>query len=179
MSGLGAIELLITTILGSSILPIPSETILLGIGLQGINPIEAAIYGGIGSTIGSIIAYGIGKAYGKKLIEKIGKYFFITKKTTAALNKWFEKFGSATVFVSRLIPIVPHKTFSIIAGTFSADFKNFVLFTLIGSIPRCFLFVYFGNLINSFSNIWTEVISIAIIFIFPLIFSKLANSFKS
>jgi len=171
--------LILMTVLSSSILPIPSESILLSMGLLGISPIEAAIYGGIGSTLGSIIAYWIGKTYGRKLIEKIGKYFFITKKTLTTVNKWSEKFGAATVFVSRLIPIVPHKIFSIIAGVFSIDFKNFVLFTLLGSVPRCFLFVYFGNLINKLNGMRAGLISVAIIFTFPLIFTKLANFLKT
>lgn len=176
---LGTWGLILGTILSSSVLPIPSESVLLAIGLSGINPIEAAIYGSIGSTLGSIVAYWIGKKYGRRLVEKIGKYFFLTKKGIVVINKWSEKLGAATVFLSRIIPIVPHKIFSIIAGISSIDLKNFILFTFIGSIPRCFLLVYFGNLIQKLNNIWFILVSIITVFTFPLIFSKLVNLFKN
>lgn len=179
LTSLGPVGLIFGTLLSSSILPIPSETVLLGIGLSGINPIEVAIWGAIGSTLGSIIAYWIGKSYGKKLVENVGKYFFLTKKGVIAINKWSEKFGTVTVFISRIIPIVPHKIFSIIAGISSVDFKNFVLYTLIGSVPRCFIFTYFGNLIQKLNNVYFILISIAIVFIFPVIFSKLINFLKN
>jgi len=160
--------------LGSSVLPLPSESLLLGMGLTGMNPVEAAVYGGIGSTIGATIAYYIGKAFGRKFVEKIGKYFFLTERALAAMDEWAERFGSAAVLVSRLIPIVPHKIFSIFAGVSKINFKNFLLLTLIGSVPRCFLLVYFGNVVST-SNIWLIAASFIAIFAFPLLFTKVVD----
>lgn len=167
------------TLLSSSVVPIPSESILLAVGLAGINPVEAAIYGGIGSALGAIAAYWIGKYFGSKLVKKVGKYFFLTKSGTHAMKKWSKRFGSPTVLLSRLIPIVPHKIFSIVAGMSSIDLKNFLLLTFMGSVPRCFFLVYFGNLISALSNLWLVIASVVVVFVLPLLFAELVNSIKS
>lgn len=174
-----ALGFLLGMVAGTSVAPIPSESILLSLGLMGFNPLYVAILGGVGSTIGAAIAYWIGKRYGRALVEKIGKYFFLTQKGVGNMDKWSDRFGTSTVLLSRLVPIVPHKIFSIFAGITKIDFKNFTILTLIGSVPRCFILVYFGNYISNFNNIWIVALSIILIFIFPLFFSKLVNVIKS
>ena len=74
----GAIGILTGMAISSSVFPVPSEAILVSTGLLGISPIKMAIWGGMGSTLGAIVAYLVGKFWGRKLIDKIGKYFFIT-----------------------------------------------------------------------------------------------------
>ena len=66
-------------------------------------------------------------------------------------NKWFEKYGLIAAAVGRNIPIV-RTLVSLPIGISRLPFKRFVLYTLIGSIPWTFVFVYFGY---SLGNNWT------------------------
>lgn len=174
-----ALGFLLGMIAGTSVVPIPSESILVGLGLLGFDPTYVAIVGGIGSTIGGTIAYWIGKRYGRFVVDKFGKYFFLTQDKLDTMDKWANRFGSYTVLLSRLIPIVPFKIFSIFAGITKIDFKNYVIMTFIGSIPRCFVLAYFGNFILSLKNLWLVALSIIFVFAFPLIFSKLVDLTRS
>lgn len=174
-----ALGFLTGMIAGTSFVPIPSESILVGLGLLGFDPLYVAILGGIGSTIGGTIAYWIGKKYGRLVVDKLGKYFFLTQDKLDTMDSWANRFGSYTVMLSRLIPIVPFKIFSIFAGITKIDFKNYVITTFIGSIPRCFVLAYFGNLILSLKNWWLIALSIVVVFAFPLIFSKLVDSMRN
>ena len=174
-----ALGFLVGMIAGSSVLPIPSESILVSMGLMGFDPLYAAVLGGVGSTVGAAIAYYIGKLYGRALVEKVGKYFFLTQRGVKTMDKWAERFGPVTVLTSRLVPIVPHKVFSIFAGITKIDFKNFIILTLVGSVPRSFILVYFGNYVGALNSMWAVVGSIILIFVLPLIFVKVVDLTKS
>ncbi|PIY91503.1 hypothetical protein COY71_02820, partial [Candidatus Micrarchaeota archaeon CG_4_10_14_0_8_um_filter_60_7] len=71
---MGGFGVLLGMFLESSIVPIPSEAILVTAGLIGIDPITVTIWGSIGSTLGAIVGYYIGKKGGRPIIDKIGPY---------------------------------------------------------------------------------------------------------
>lgn len=125
----------------SACIPLPSEVImplagqyLIVRGDNWVGILEAGFYGALGCTIGSIIAYWVGALGGRPLIEKYGKYILINKHHLHTADKWFEKYGEATAFFSRLIPVV--RTFiSFPAGVARMNFPKFVLYTFLGSFP--------------------------------------------
>jgi membrane protein DedA with SNARE-associated domain len=176
--GLGPFGTFISMFLVSSVVPIPSEVVLFGAGVASSNPLEVAVYGSLGSSLGAIVAYFIGKRYGRKIMSSIGKYFFITKRIENVLTYWFKKYGNTAILCGRLIPIIPHKVFSILAGVSNMNFKNFFIFTLIGTIARSFFLVYFGNVLNKLNNMWIISLSVLLVFILPLLFSKIAERLK-
>ncbi|OIO28780.1 hypothetical protein COX86_00590 [Candidatus Micrarchaeota archaeon CG_4_10_14_0_2_um_filter_60_11] len=142
---MGGFGVLLGMFLESSIVPIPSEAILVTAGLIGIDPITVTIWGSIGSTLGAIVGYYIGKKGGRPIIDKIGPYLFITKERVCWAEGKCTEYGGGAIFVSRLIPFVPFKVFSITAGVLKFDFKKFVIFTFLGVIPRCFLLAWVGS----------------------------------
>ncbi|VVB67719.1 SNARE associated Golgi protein [Candidatus Norongarragalina meridionalis] len=149
----GGLGILVGMFLESSIVPIPSEVILVTAGLLGFDPLTVAIYGTIGSTLGAIVGYFIGKLGGRPVIDKIGPYLFITQEKVLAAEQKFKEWGGWTVFVSRLIPFIPYKVFSITSGILKYDFKQFVFFTFIGSFPRCFLLAWIGVQIMQYREV--------------------------
>ena len=66
----------------------------------------AGFYGALGCTIGSTIAYWVGALGGRPLIEKYGKYILINIHLLHTADRWFEKYGEATAFFSRLLPVI-------------------------------------------------------------------------
>ncbi len=68
-------------------------------------------------------------------------------------EKWFDKYGELTVFISRCLPVV--RTFiSFPTGTARMNFAKFIFYTFIGCIPWVFALTYFGYY---FGENWDEV----------------------
>ena len=134
----GGFGILIGMFLESSVLPIPSELILITAGAIGFSPWEVAFWGSIGSTLGAIVGYYIGAKGGRPVVDRYGKYFFVTPSRVGRAELKFKKYGGWTILVSRLVPFIPYKVFSITSGLLKFDIKTFVVFTFIGSIPRAF-----------------------------------------
>lgn len=156
--------------LASSIIPIPSEAVLFAQGAVGLEILKITILGAIGSTLGSLICYYIGR-YGRNFLEKYGKYFFVSSEKLKFGERWFKKWGNYTILVSRIIPVIPFKIFSIASGILKMKFKSYFILTLVGSFPRCFLLAYFGFLVSS--NIYLSILAIAILFAIPALIDRI------
>lgn len=137
--------------LESACMPVPSEVVMPFAGFaaqQGrLNFLLVGAAGSVGSLIGAVLSYAIGYYGGRPLLEKYGKYFFVTKHEMDVAHTWFEKYGAMVIFVSRLLPIF--KTFiSLPAGIARMDFKKFTAATFVGSVPWCFALAYAGVLLG-------------------------------
>jgi membrane protein DedA with SNARE-associated domain len=166
----GDLGIFIGNFLSSSIIPIPSEAVLFAQGAVGLELVKITVLGAIGSTLGSIVCYYIGR-YGRNFLEKYGKYFFVSSEKLKFSEKWFKRWGSYTILVSRIIPVIPFKIFSIASGILKMNFKTYLALTFIGSFPRCFLLAYFGFL--SSTNIYLTILAIAILFAIPALIDRI------
>jgi membrane protein DedA with SNARE-associated domain len=147
ISALGYAGVAIMMAIESMCIPLPSEIIMPFSGFlvsQGrFTLIGIAIAGSIGSVIGSAIAYWVGIAGGRAFIEKYGKYILISHHDLNIADRFFNKYGNAAVFFSRMLPVV--RTFiSLPAGIARMNFTKFVLYTFLGSLPWCFGLGYLG-----------------------------------
>lgn len=147
---LGYWGILLLMALESCNIPIPSEVILpyggFLVSQNQMNIHLAALAGGIGCLIGSIVSYYLGRWLGRPLLWKYGKWFLISQKDIKRSDKFLKKFGSATYFFSRLLPVV--RTFiSFVAGVSAGhdgNFKKFCFYTFIGSWIWSYVLIYFG-----------------------------------
>ena len=170
---LGGFGIFIGMFLESSIVPIPSELVLVTAGILGFSIFDITIYGGLGSTLGAMVGYQIGKYGGRPFLNKFGKYFFVTPEKLKFIDNWFNRWGNYSVLISRLIPFIPYKVFSIASGIGRMNFMNFTIFTLIGSIPRSFILGYFGSLIYTTQNALIIVLALILFASIPIIFTKI------
>ncbi|PIP15772.1 MAG: alkaline phosphatase [Candidatus Portnoybacteria bacterium CG_4_8_14_3_um_filter_44_15] len=99
--------------------------------------------GAAGNLLGSMAAYWIGYAGGRPLIEKYGKYILISGRDLNLADSWFKRYGQATVFFSRLLPIV-RTLISFPAGIAKMNFKKFSFYTVLGSLPWSLALTYIG-----------------------------------
>jgi membrane protein DedA with SNARE-associated domain len=145
----------------SACIPLPSEVtmplagwmLIQAKGLAMGSVLWAGLYGGLGCTIGSIITYWIGAKGGRPLLERYGKYVLISTHDIEVADHWFHKYGEATAFFSRLLPIV--RTFiSLPAGVARMDFGRFTLLTFVGSFVWCVVLAAAGF---AFGSRWQEV----------------------
>jgi len=147
ISTTGYFGVFILMALESACIPIPSEVILPFSGFlvwEGRFVLwQVVLWGALGNLFGSIIAYAVGYFGGRRAIEKYGKYILISCHDLDLADNWFKKYGQATVFFSRLLPIV--RTFiSLPAGIARMDFKKFCFYTFIGCLPWSWLLACFG-----------------------------------
>lgn len=128
-------------------IPLPSEIILpFGGYLVSTGKLSffwTAIAGTVGGTVGSAASYLMGLWGGRPFLLRYGRYIGITEKRLAMADYWFYRYGEATVFFTRLMPII--RTFiSLPAGISGMSFPRFVLYTFLGSLPWCFFLTYLG-----------------------------------
>jgi membrane protein DedA with SNARE-associated domain len=132
----------------SACIPIPSEATMLFAGFNvsdGEYSLVAAVTVGVAANVvGSWIAYAIGY-YGRiDILEKHGKKLHIKPSHLAWADRWFERYGDATVFFSRMLPII--RTFiSLPAGVAKMPFWRFTALTTAGCIPWVFMLTYIGR----------------------------------
>ena len=130
---------------------IPSEAIspfagyLVSLGEMSFPAAVAA--GVLGNLVGSWIAYFIGLWGGRELWFHYGRYVGVREHHLHLAEKWFERYGELTVFISRCLPVV--RTFiSFPAGTARMNLARFTLYTLLGCIPWVFALTYFGYVLG-------------------------------
>lgn len=139
--------LIIGMTIESACIPLPSEIILPFGGFlvsQGILGFWPAVLAGVtGGAVGSSIAFWIGSMGGRPFILKYGRYLLITPHDLHSADHWFTRYGHHVVFWARLLPVV--RTFiSLPAGIARMNYRRFILYTILGSIPWTIAFVYVG-----------------------------------
>jgi membrane protein DedA with SNARE-associated domain len=153
--GLPGIFLLMTP--ESACVPIPSEATMLFAGFnvyKGEYPLWAAVAVGVaGNVVGSWIAYAVGY-YGRiELLERHGKALHIKPSHLEWADRWFERYGAAAVFFSRMLPII--RTFiSLPAGVARMPFWKFTLYTLAGCVPWIFALTLIGREVGANWESW-------------------------
>jgi len=133
----------------SMCIPIPSEVIMPMAGwvldpARGQWPlIVLATLGSIGANVGSIPAYWLGAKGGRPMIERYGRYILLSGRDLDIAEKFFGKYGSITVLIGRLLPIV--RTFiALPAGMAKMNLVRFHVYTFVGSWPWCYALAWVG-----------------------------------
>ncbi len=152
INGLGDIGVFIGMFLESSVVPIPSEVVIIGASSVGIPVVSIALFGSLGATLGAMVGYLLGRYAAMPVILKYGKFVLIKPHHIERAEKFAKKYGVCSVLIGRVLPIVPFKVFSIAAGITKIPFVPFVVCTLIGVVPRIFLLSMFGMGLAKFTK---------------------------
>ena len=145
--------------------PIPSEVILLGGGFLtttiGLNVVLMIIAATLGSLVGAIVLYYIGKIFNKERLKKIisgkiGKVLRLKEKDIEKADEWFDNKGNKTVFFCRFIPIV-RSLISIPAGMSEMPIVKFLIYTTMGSLIWNSILIIIGNRVG---DNWEEILGI-------------------
>jgi membrane protein DedA with SNARE-associated domain len=156
---LGLVGIFILMAAESACIPIPSEATMLFAGFNvdrgEYSLFAATMVASLANVVGSWLAYAVGY-YGRvDLIEKHGHRLFIRKHHLEIADRWFQRHGDATVFFTRLLPIV--RTFiSLPAGVAKMPFWRFTIFTFLGCVPWMFMLTYIGLQVGSRWEQWKD-----------------------
>jgi membrane protein DedA with SNARE-associated domain len=131
----------------SACTPLPSEIIMPFAGYQvylhHLSLIGVATAGALGCNLGSAVAYWVGAWGGRPMVERYGRYVLLTTHDLDRTTRFFEKYGSITVLVGRLLPVV-RAFIALPAGIARMPQLRFHIYTFIGSWPWCFVLAYIG-----------------------------------
>lgn len=147
IDALGLPGIFFLMVLESACIPVPSEATFLFAGFnvaRGEYSMFAVVaVGTLANVVGSWIAYAVGY-YGRvDVLEKHGKKLHIKPSHLRQADDWFAKYGSATVFFTRMLPIV--RTFiSLPAGVARMPFWRFTILTTLGCVPWILMLTYIG-----------------------------------
>src|SRR5258708_17161571 len=87
--------------------PVPGETILLIAGYYAstgeFNIALVMIIAAGGAVVGDNIGFAIGHHYGRGVLLRVGRFFFLTPKRLEHMEKYFERHGNKTILVARFI----------------------------------------------------------------------------
>jgi membrane protein DedA with SNARE-associated domain len=153
-TGLAAVFLLMA--LESACIPIPSEAIMLFAGFAvskgELTLVGIIVAGVLGNLVGSWVAYAVGY-YGRLDLLERNRLIHLNPRHLAKADDWFERYGAATVFFSRMLPIV--RTFiSLPAGVARMPFWRFTVYTLAGCVPWVTALALLGKGVGSNWESW-------------------------
>jgi membrane protein DedA with SNARE-associated domain len=148
INDLGLPGIFVLMLFESACIPIPSEATFLFAGFNVSNGeyslLAVVAVGTAANVVGSWLAYGIGY-YGRvDVLEKHGRKLHIKPSHLQWADRWFERYGAATVFFTRMLPIV--RTFiSLPAGVARMPFWRFTVLTVLGCIPWILMLTLIGR----------------------------------
>lgn len=191
MNKFGYLGIFLLILLENLFPPIPSEVILTFGGFMTIstsmNVFGVILVSTIGSLLGAIILYYLGKILNKERINRIikskyGKLLRIKSKDIEMADKWFDTKGRKTVFFCRFIPVV-RSLISIPAGMSEMPLPQFTIYTFFGSLIWNTVLILIGafagdkkDYILSLLDDVSNIVLIALIVIFVVLIYKFYNT---
>jgi membrane protein DedA with SNARE-associated domain len=153
----GYLGVLVAMAIESAMIPLPSELILPYAGFLVSDPSQVepltrgpwsfwivVIAATIGNTLGSLVGYAIGAWGGRPFLKRWGRYLLIRPHEIELADRFFARYGPATAFLSRLLPIV--RTFiSFPAGVARMPIGTFIAYSTAGAFLWSILLVYAGE----------------------------------
>ncbi len=138
VQSLGPMGVGLSILLETVIPPIPSEAVL---GLAGVlirsgemDVVPVVIFATIGSILGAIFFYGVGRTLGPRRSHAfLDRLPLVETEDVDRTFEWFERHGRSAVFFGRMVPIV-RSFVSVPAGVVRMPFGQFLLYTAAGSL---------------------------------------------
>lgn len=151
ISNMGYSGIVLLMAIESACIPLPSEVIMPFSGYlvsQGrFNLWWVATAGAIGCNLGSVVAYEIGYFGGRPLVERFGRWIWISRHELELADRFFARYGNLAVFISRLLPVI--RTFiALPAGVARMPRIPFHIYTFLGSWPWCLGLAYVGQVLG-------------------------------
>ena len=117
-------------------IPLPGETMLIAASLYAgaghLNVWLVAIIGFLAAVLGDNVGYAIGRFGGRRLVERFGKYVFLTPKRLDHAEGWFNDHGGKIVVVARFVEGLRQLN-GIMAGTIEMHWLKFLAANALGA----------------------------------------------
>ena len=116
--------------------PVPGETVLIlaavYAGAGRLNVVLVGLLGFCGAVLGDNIGFAIGHFGGRPLLERYGRYVFLTPERIARATGFFQRHGGWIIIIARFIEGLRQAN-GIIAGVSGIHWAKFLIFNTIGA----------------------------------------------
>lgn len=140
----------------SSILPVPSELVMPPAGYWAakgeMNFMLVLACGVLGSVIGALANYYGAQWIGRPLIERYGKYVFLSEKNLQRSERFFAQHGEISTLIGRLFPVIRH-LISIPAGLHRMPLPKFITYTALGAAVWCAILTWIGYFLGQHEDV--------------------------
>lgn len=176
MDNLGLVGAAIAVGLDNLFPPIPSELVLPLAGFaagQGIFSLTGALIATtLGSVIGALILYGLGRGFGRdRAVVVFEKVPLLKVSDLERTEAWFAKHGAKAVFFGRMVPIF-RSLISLPAGVEKMNVGLFLLLTSAGSAIWNAIFVVAGYRLGSdwdtvepYASVFQKVVIVLVVLV--------------
>lgn len=183
ISEYGAWGVFFATLIEEVVAPVPSPLVPISAGffllMSDLSIVEILLKSAImialpvavGISIGSSIVYALGFFGGKPVIEKSKKWTGINWQDIENIQSRFTKGmgDEITLFILRVLPVVPGVGISGFCGVIRYSFKKFIVITFIGSFIRAFILGILGWQVGELYMTYAETISKSEKYIFVVV----------
>ena len=108
----------------------------------------------VGELLGAFVGYGIGRAGGRPLVERLGRFVLLTRTDLDRAERLFMRHGEPVVFFGRFIPLV-RSFVGIAAGIAEMSVAKFGVFTGLAALMWCTAFASLGDTLGAS---WSSVL---------------------
>ena len=109
---------------------------------------QGAILSWSSAMVGAALCFFVARGLGRDVVEK-----FAGKGALAGVENYFEKYGTKTILVCRLLPFVSFDAVSYFAGLTPMKFLPFFIATGIGQTPATIVYSYVGGMLTGGARI--------------------------
>jgi len=117
-------------------IPVPGETVLIAgaifAGSGELNVVAVGVVGFCAAVVGDNIGYGIGRFGGRRIVDRWGKYVFLTPERLDKAERFFDRQGAKIITIARFIEGL-RQVNGIIAGITEMHWLRFVVYNALGA----------------------------------------------
>jgi membrane protein DedA with SNARE-associated domain len=117
-------------------IPVPGETVLIAgavfAGSGRLNIVAVGVVGFFAAVIGDNIGYSIGRFGGRRIVDRWGKYIFLTGERLDRAEAFFDRQGAKIITIARFVEGLRQAN-GIIAGITEMHWLRFVIYNALGA----------------------------------------------
>ncbi len=121
-----------------------------------------AFWGGmlsfVSAALAATISFWLARALGRPPVEAL-----VGTAGLEQADRWFARWGTYTVLIARLVPIISFDIISYAAGLTPMRFRNFLGATLLGMAPATFLYAYLGEQAPQY--VWVLLVAFGVVIV--------------
>ncbi|PWI45707.1 DedA family protein [Streptomyces sp. ICBB 8177] len=129
--------------------PVPGETVLIAAsvyaGAGRLDVLGVAMIALCAAVLGDNVGYAIGRFGGHRLVERYGRYVFLTPERISRVESFFGRYGGGIVVVARFVEGLRQAN-GIIAGLARMPWPRFLVYNALGAVLWVGAWVAVGDL---------------------------------
>jgi membrane protein DedA with SNARE-associated domain len=117
-------------------IPVPGETVIIAASIYAgsgrLNVVAVGVVAFVAAVLGDNIGYGIGRFGGRRLVDRWGKYVFLTPERLDKAEDFFDRQGAKIITIARFIEGLRQAN-GIIAGISKMHWLRFIAYNALGA----------------------------------------------